>query len=427
MMENRKVRFGVNYTPSRRWWYCWIDWDKDSIQADLEDIASLGADHMRIHCLWPLFQPNPSLVSENALDRLVELLDMADSYDLDVEITVLNGFLSGYSFFPFFFQCFDFRQQDNAFADPDIAEAGKLRNVFTDDIIIQSEKTLFAALAKRIGDHPRFLGFDLGNELSVLRLFNNEVDIETGDEWFKEMIQYCNGLSPGKLHVNGVDHKPWFQNAAFSRHALANWGALTSLHAWVGFSGAMKYYQPLDVGCTHLLEYCIELAKAYSDDPRRSVWIQEFGATSKWMPPEMIPELEEQIITNALDCDDLWGFTWWSSHELNRELAFCPYEYDFGLFQGHEIKNTGKKYRELIARYKNSCPEAVERTKALVLSENHFDAEAKPEPGWSFGMAFMQLVADGVRPAVVHEKRVEDKKYLNSRGIEELILPGDLD
>ena len=97
------------------------------------------------------------------------------------------------------------------------------------------------------------------------------------------------------------------------------------------------------------------------------------------------------------------------------------------LFRKHEIKETGKKYRELISRYKNSCPEAIKRTRALVLSEQHFDAKAKPEPGWSFGKAFMQLVSDGVRPAVVHEKHVKDKAYLNSRGIEELILPGDLD
>jgi hypothetical protein len=426
IVKDRKVRFGVNYTPSKRWWYCWGDWDQDSIKADLDDIASLQADHLRVHCLWPVFQPNPERVSEEALDRLAELMDAADSFGLDVEVTVLNGFLSGYTFFPSFFQCFDYRQQENVFADPDVAGAGKLRNVFTDPIMIEAEKILFAAIARRIGAHPRFLGFDLGNELSVLSLFGNQVDTETGDAWLRQMMRHCEEQAPGKLHVNGVDHKPWFGDATFSRDALANSGALTSLHAWVGFSGAMRYYEPLDVGCTHLLEYCVELAKAYSHDPARPVWIQEFGATSAWMAVELIPELAERLIVNALSCEGVWGFSWWSSHEINRELAFCPYEYDFGLFKGRRIKPVGEKYREIAGRCRRSCPGPIKRSKALVLSERHFSAQARPEPGWSFGRLFMQLVADGVRPAVVRERYCTDKGYLKSRGIEELIYPKDV-
>ncbi|MEU5783376.1 hypothetical protein [Micromonospora lupini] len=38
-------RFGVNYVPSRNWWHCWLDWDPDSILADLRAVAGLGLDH----------------------------------------------------------------------------------------------------------------------------------------------------------------------------------------------------------------------------------------------------------------------------------------------------------------------------------------------------------------------------------------------
>lgn len=29
-------RFGVNYTPSHKWWFCWNDWDTGPIKKDLD-------------------------------------------------------------------------------------------------------------------------------------------------------------------------------------------------------------------------------------------------------------------------------------------------------------------------------------------------------------------------------------------------------
>ncbi len=47
-LDLTRHRFGVNYTPSRNWWYCWNDWDADPIKRDLDAIAALGADHLRM-------------------------------------------------------------------------------------------------------------------------------------------------------------------------------------------------------------------------------------------------------------------------------------------------------------------------------------------------------------------------------------------
>jgi hypothetical protein len=51
-------RLGVNYSPSNNWWFCWNDWNADPIRRDLDAIAALGADHLRIMLIWPFFQPN---------------------------------------------------------------------------------------------------------------------------------------------------------------------------------------------------------------------------------------------------------------------------------------------------------------------------------------------------------------------------------
>jgi hypothetical protein len=63
-LARRRIRMGVNYVPSRYWWYSWGVWHADSIRRDLEDVAALGADHIRVQLIWPEFQPNAANVSE---------------------------------------------------------------------------------------------------------------------------------------------------------------------------------------------------------------------------------------------------------------------------------------------------------------------------------------------------------------------------
>ena len=92
----QRHRFGVNYTPSHNWWFCWNDWDADPIKRDLDAIAALGADHMRLMLVWPFFQPNPKWVSPAHLARLDQLLTLMGERKLDALVTVFTGQLSGW-------------------------------------------------------------------------------------------------------------------------------------------------------------------------------------------------------------------------------------------------------------------------------------------------------------------------------------------
>ena len=99
-LDLTRHRFGVNYTPSHNWWYCWNDWDADPIKRDLDAIATLGADHLRIFPIWPFFQPNPKQVSPPHLERFDQLLTLMGERKLDALVTVFTGGLSAFAFMP---------------------------------------------------------------------------------------------------------------------------------------------------------------------------------------------------------------------------------------------------------------------------------------------------------------------------------------
>jgi hypothetical protein len=404
-------RFGVNYVPRKRWWYCWLDWDQQAIVDDLRGVAELGLDHIRIQCLWPYFQPGISNVSERALANLHSLLDAADSAGLDVEVTVLNGWMSGLSFMPAWVA---------PLANPwDI----KVGNIFTSPTVIEAEKLLFKRIAQTVGGHRRFLGFDVGNELGVLQTpGSNPVSTPEADAWATEMLRYCDEIAPGKFHVNGVDHAHWFNDFGFSREQIATTGHASVVHSYIFFDGVLDRYKYSDPASLHLAEYEIELAYAYQTDLHRRVWVEETGVGSKEMPESYKPTFMEESVRNIMSTGKAWGVTWWCSHDIDPAIkSFSSYEYGLGLLDlQNKPKPMGRKFAELVAEFRRSRPEAPLRKTALVIPDRGLSTKAWP-PDWKYATPYMNLINRGVSPAIVLESRATDADYLRARGISELL------
>jgi hypothetical protein len=402
-----KVRFGVNYVPRRHWWYCWLNWDQQSIAEDLEAVAALGMDHIRIQCLWPFFQPGINYINETVLDRLHALLDCADRAGLDVEITVLNGFMSGLFFMP-----------------PWVEPLAKKSNIFSSPEIIEAEKLLFRRIAERIGSHPRFLGFDLGNEIDVAMAIDPATPAQA-DAWANDMFVFCNEVAPGKFHVNGVDHAPWFSDSRFTRENLATAGSATVVHSYALFTGALERYGYSGTGTLHLVEYMVELAYAYHTDLARRVWVEEVGVSPDWVPGSYLLGYADQVIRNAVSTGKVWGITWWCSHDLDPAIkGFNQLEYSLGLLgQDNQPKPLGKKLASLIREFRSAPAQVTAREIALVIPDRGLAPKPSP-PDWSFGDPYMKLIAQGKKPAIVLQSRAQDDAYLRSRGIKELIRLG---
>ena len=140
------------------------------------------------------------------------------------------------------------------------------------------------------------------------------------------------------------------------------------------------------------------------------------------MPPGYLPEFTELTIRNAATCDGLWGFTWWCSHDLDPRLkGFAKLEYDLGLLDtANRVKPCGQMFSKLIREFSRNPPEPLHRPVALVISNDLLPDKPYP-PNWAIAKPFMDLIASGVRPAMVLDDRLKDVAYLDQRGIKEFV------
>ena len=394
-MQETKLRFGANYVPSKNWFYSWVNPDYDAVEADFAAIASLGVDHIRMHLRWDLFQPNETYVSEEMLSRLKKILDLAEKYRLQAEVTAFVGWMSGFWFMPSF--VWD-------------------KHIVVDEDQLASQKFFLRKLSEAVGGHKALLGVDIGNEINVYEMMMKTYTVEQGDKWISALLAETDKLFPGKVNVVGVDHQPWFADVQMSRKTLANAGAVTSVHTWVKFTGALQFGAESEEALC-LQEYNAELANAYAEDPKRKVWIQEFGISPEWTAPENFKNFIFQSMLNAMRSDNLWGYTFWCSHDVSRQYKFNSLEYDLGLFDTeNRLKPVGEAYKECIAEIKAGArPAALEKGIAAVIDES------EPFDGWKYGKLFADNVRKGRHLQFVLSSKAEDEAYLKARGIQKLI------
>ncbi|HEY3706554.1 MAG TPA: hypothetical protein VGL22_15945, partial [Terracidiphilus sp.] len=346
-LDTSRHRFGVNYTPSRNWWFCWNDWEAGSIARDLDAIAGLGADHLRIMLVWPFFQPNPKWVSTAHLERLDQLLKLMGERHLDALVTVFTGQLSGWYFLPSFN-----RLSDGFYTKPEMWAAQEL---------------FVRELARVMRPHPNIIGFDFGNELNTCW----QAPQPAGDAWMAKMFALMNEVVPAGLHVNGVDHHPWFEDDTFSQKALAA-ARFPVMHCYPWWTNALQYGGAMDPPSVKLLAAMAALIRSYAGDVRKPVWAGEFNTCIEALPEKGQAEWLEKAVTAAIEQGVSW-FSYWDSHDVDRHFEFNPLEYTLGLLtndgrvkeQGRVFKQLAGAYRGKPVKFPTAAPPAAPRTHTL--------------------------------------------------------------
>ncbi len=329
-LDLNRHRFGVNYTPSRNWWFCWNDWDAAAIERDLDAIAGLGADHLRIMLVWPYFQPNPKWVSPLHLERLDQLVTLMGQRHMDALVTVFTGQLSGWYFLPPF----------NRLSD----------GFYTEKSMWDAQELFVRELGRTLKPHANVMGFDFGNELNTCW----KAPARDGDAWMAKMFALMKDVLPDGLHVNGVDHHPWFEDDTFSPGALAA-ARFPVMHCYPHWTEAQKYGGAMDPPSVKLMAGMAALIRAYAGRQDKPVWAGEFNTCILDLPEKGQAAWLEQSVMAAMEQGVSW-FTYWDTHDVDRMYKFDPVEYTLGLMTNDgRVKDQGRVFKQLAEAYRGKA------------------------------------------------------------------------
>jgi hypothetical protein len=387
--DTGRPRFGVNYTPRVGWFHSWLDLDLDAVGEDLEALKGLGIDHVRMFPLWPLLQPNRTLIRPRALDDVRAVVDVAGRVGLDVVVDVLQGHMSSFDFLPAWLLSWH------------------RRNMFTDPEVVASTAQLVRELGSALADAPNLIGLSTGNETDQFSVTGHpdphELTVAEAEHWTATLLDAARESAPDGLHSVANYDATWFMDDhSFTPDQSATLGDATVVHCWV-FDGTGQRYGGHSYEVAHRAEYYIEVARGYSRTPDRPLWLQEVGAPLNVMTAEDAPWFVEQTVRNVTDCPDLYGVTWWCSHDVSPDLADFPaVEHTLGLFDSHgRIKDTGRAYTDAIAEAKQRGP-AAPRGRAFEYRVGSGDLLTRSvgAPGGSVFEAWMDASRAGERPSI---------------------------
>jgi len=411
------LRFGVNYTPSSGWFHSWLDFDADAVRRDLEQVAALGLDHIRIFPLWPLIQPSRGLIRQRALDDVARVVGAAAEFDLDVNVDALQGHLSSFDFVPSWL------------------ESWHRRNMFTDPEVVAAEADYVEALAAAVADRPNLLGVTLGNELNQFSApphpAPHVVSPDGVDTWLATMVAAArDGLGGPRVDVptgraplvtNAMFDAAWYDDGQpFRPEHAVRCGDATVVHSWV-FNGAAQTHGALGAGSVRHAEYLCRLAAAWHPDASRPIWLQEVGAPTNVVPAANAPDFVESTVRHVAMVPGLLGITWWCSHDVSRALPDFPeLEYDLGLItNGGRIKPTGERFAALVRELRDAAP-AQQSADALVLDDTG-DYRAACAPTGVFYRRWLHLAErTGYGPQIIPRSLSADAQVIAARGIRTL-------
>ncbi|MFY9713690.1 MAG: glycosyl hydrolase [Microbacterium sp.] len=407
------LRFGANYTPRSQWMHAWMSLDLDEVRRDFAALADLGLDHVRIFPLWTVLQPNRTLIRTEALDDVRAVVDVAAEFDLDASVDVIQGHLSSFDFIPSWL----FTWHD--------------KNMFTHPDALSGQVALVERLGERLGGASNFLGFTLGNETNQFSASTHPspwpVTEAEAANWIIRLLDAAQSAAPAQQHVHSEYDAAWYMDGHGFTPALASrLGAMSTVHSWI-FNGTAQKYGGRSVASDRHAEYMIELARGFATDPDRPIWLQEVGAPSNCLTPEETPGFLEATLRSAARTENLWGVTWWCSHDVSRSLADFPeLEYTLGLVdQDGLAKPIGRRFAELIPELRRRQA-APERSLGIVIEVDDDEipvSRGAMSPGGSIFQAWVDACEAGVDPAFVTSVDAARPEVLAARGITELVRP----
>ena len=210
-----------------------------------------------------------------------------------------------------------------------------------------AQELFIRELARIMKPHANVIGFDFGNELNTCW----KAPVEAGDAWMKKMFALMDEVLPEHLHVNGVDHHPWFEPDTFS--AASAGGGAVSGDALLSLLDGRAEVRRRDGSAQR------ETAGGDGGpDPllcrieQKPVLAGEFNTCIEELPEKGQAVWLEKAVHAAIEQGVSW-FSYWDSHDVDRKFEFNTLEYSLGLLTNDgRVKEQGRVFQRLAEAYR---------------------------------------------------------------------------
>lgn len=224
-----RFRLGVNYWPRSSAMFWWKRFDAGEVREDFARIAEMGFDSARIFTLWEDFQPEPNRISTRALDRLVDVAEIAGRSGVELVVTLFTGHMSGANWIPRW--AVDPKAEPGPF--PVISEGGVVRggpaNWYSDPALAAAQERSAREIASALRGHPAVWAYDLGNEPSNAA---EPPTREAGRAWLERIAGAIRNIDPGPRVTIGLSQRDLEEDRKLGPAEAASVCDFLSIHGY---------------------------------------------------------------------------------------------------------------------------------------------------------------------------------------------------
>ncbi len=369
LFEKGTMSLGVNYWASHAATRMWSQWNESVVEKDIQALAGIGCEYLRVFPLWPDFQPIMILrancfkggykrgyaytgerplphteagragVDETMMERFERLCDIAQQNNMKVIVPLINGHMTFRIYNPPAVEGLDH------FTDPEsLMWQGKFIHYFV----------------KRMKHHPAIVAWEIGNESNCLSAAESRATAWSWSAFVTDAIRaednsrpVCSGMH--SLHVH--DSKGNIRQSGWTFHDQAELCDTLTSHPypmWRDYINRDK---------SNTLRWVLQTAtenQMYADISGKEAFAEEVGTLRRTFSTfEALGDSLRNILW-ALWSNDSRALLWWCAYDQTA-MEFPPYDWDeAGMEHGvltadYRVNPTGRALRDFAA-FKKSCP-----------------------------------------------------------------------
>jgi hypothetical protein len=341
----------------------WSDWQPEIIRRDLDLLAGIGANTLRVFPLWPDFQPIRLLrkyalipceyrlgeeplpdseegragVSGEMLDRFAVLANEAQSRGLALIVGLVTGWMSGRLFVP---------------------QALENKNLITDPEAIMWQVRFVRCFVRHFQRHPAIEAWDLGNECNCMSLAGNRA---AAWQWTASIANAIRAEDGTRPVVSGMHSLNADVSHANSHWKIEDQGELTdvlTVHPYPLFTPHCDR-DPINTIRNGL--HATAESVLYADVGGKPCLAEEVGTLGPSICSDEIAGSYLRTILYSLWSHGDLGMLWWCGFEQDH-LVHAPYDWvalerKLGLFRADfTAKPVAQELKEFSAFLKESPP-----------------------------------------------------------------------